>query len=295
MSKIDWPQLLQDSAAARSLERALEQGRLGHALVFVANDVTLADGAARALAQGLLGGSYNTDYAFASPENKMRQIGVDAMRGLREFLQKSTHSGRKVVHISQADRLGREGANLFLKIFEEPPEGSTIILTTSEPAALMPTLLSRAMRFRFDTTARAEASGSLASFCEHFRALLQKGADPLSEACVMHEAYQLLQQAEEDAEKQAKALAKTSEDEIPEEQLSAQVAQRQKAFKKELFSAIEREIIDFYENQPSKSFALKKALVCVERAYRLTVFNLNSAVALEAAIGGATQAFAECK
>lgn len=60
---------------------------------------------------------------------------------------------RKVFIIGDAERMvpqeGREdAANAFLKLLEEPPADTTIILTSSEPGALLPTIRSRVVSFR---------------------------------------------------------------------------------------------------------------------------------------------------
>ena len=60
---------------------------------------------------------------------------------------------RKVFIIGDAERMvPQEGAdmaaNAFLKLLEEPPSDTTIVLTTSEPGALLPTIRSRVVSVR---------------------------------------------------------------------------------------------------------------------------------------------------
>jgi DNA polymerase-3 subunit delta' len=62
-------------------------------------------------------------------------------------------SARKVLVIGDAERMvAQEGAdaaaNAFLKLLEEPPADTTIILTSSEPGALLPTVRSRVAAIR---------------------------------------------------------------------------------------------------------------------------------------------------
>src|SRR5688572_20732214 len=64
-----------------------------------------------------------------------------------------TLGSRKVFIIGDADRMvAQEGsdqaANAFLKLLEEPLPDTTVILTTSEPAALLPTIRSRVIGLR---------------------------------------------------------------------------------------------------------------------------------------------------
>jgi DNA polymerase-3 subunit delta' len=80
--------------------------------------------------------------------------GIAAARLVARFLAKRPALGRrKVVIIGDAERLvpqraNPEAANALLKALEEPPTDTTIILTTSEPGALLPTLMSRLVRVR---------------------------------------------------------------------------------------------------------------------------------------------------
>jgi DNA polymerase-3 subunit delta' len=60
---------------------------------------------------------------------------------------------RKVFVVGDADRMvpqaaNPDAANAFLKLLEEPPADTTLILTTSEPGALLPTIRSRVVAFR---------------------------------------------------------------------------------------------------------------------------------------------------
>jgi len=55
----------------------------------------------------------------------------------------------KVVILDNADVLRREAANALLKTIEEPPRDSLIILVSSQPEALLPTIRSRCQELRF--------------------------------------------------------------------------------------------------------------------------------------------------
>ena len=70
-------------------------------------------------------------------------------------------ASRKVFVVGDADRLvAQEGsdqaANAFLKLLEEPPADTTIILTSSEPGALLPTVRSRVVTVRVPPLREAE-------------------------------------------------------------------------------------------------------------------------------------------
>jgi DNA polymerase-3 subunit delta' len=68
---------------------------------------------------------------------------------------------RKVFVIGDAERMApqassTEGANAFLKLLEEPPADTTLILTSSEPGALLPTIRSRVVAVRVSPLADAD-------------------------------------------------------------------------------------------------------------------------------------------
>jgi DNA polymerase-3 subunit delta' len=56
---------------------------------------------------------------------------------------------RRVFILDRVDTMRWDLANIFLKILEEPPESSTLILLTTNPYALLPTIRSRCFQFFF--------------------------------------------------------------------------------------------------------------------------------------------------
>jgi DNA polymerase III subunit delta' len=56
---------------------------------------------------------------------------------------------RRVFILDGAETMRWDVANVFLKILEEPPSSSTLILTAPSPYALLPTIVSRCMQFHF--------------------------------------------------------------------------------------------------------------------------------------------------
>lgn len=75
-------------------------------------------------------------------------IFIGATRALvREGGRRPAMAKRRVIVVGEADRMTQggheESANAFLKLLEEPPAFTTLILTSSEPGALLPTIRSR--------------------------------------------------------------------------------------------------------------------------------------------------------
>ena len=81
---------------------------------------------------------------------KSSRILIQSIRELRKTLYlKSEPSGRKIVLIFDAHLLSvgmGEAANALLKILEEPPGNTTLILVTDHVELLLPTILSRCQR-----------------------------------------------------------------------------------------------------------------------------------------------------
>src|SRR3990172_673775 len=74
---------------------------------------------------------------------------IDAIRGLQRALRYRVESGTRVALVDGAHLMTRPTANALLKTLEEPPEGSIVVLLSSEPDSLLPTVLSRCQRINF--------------------------------------------------------------------------------------------------------------------------------------------------
>jgi DNA polymerase III gamma/tau subunit len=69
---------------------------------------------------------------------------IELTRSIKNFLsQKPFNHSNKIVIIYQADKLNNESQNAILKTLEEPGNNSYIIITTSKPSKLLPTIISR--------------------------------------------------------------------------------------------------------------------------------------------------------
>ena len=89
-------------------------------------------------------------------------ISIEAMRHLNRESQFYPYQGKiRVFIVDQADKLTQEAANSILKTLEEPPATSHIVLTTSFPELLLPTIRSRCQKFRFSRLSRDEVKSYL--------------------------------------------------------------------------------------------------------------------------------------
>ena len=95
------------------------------------------------------------DFFFIEPEKKTPAareavIAIDAIRELQRKLAFHPYEGKvKVAIIDTVDRINLQAANSFLKTLEEPPSATILILITSNPFKLLPTLISRCQMIKF--------------------------------------------------------------------------------------------------------------------------------------------------
>jgi DNA polymerase-3 subunit delta' len=77
-------------------------------------------------------------------------IKIGQMREMTEKAQYRPYDGRRRVYIlDEADRLNPQAANSILKVLEEPPETTLLLLITSKPYALLETIRSRCQMLSF--------------------------------------------------------------------------------------------------------------------------------------------------
>ena len=138
-------------AALGYLRRAHDQNRLAHAYLISGPPGSGKRDVAAELASTVNGANPGDVFSakareilVAEPESKSRRIVIEQIRELEHALQmRSTNGRRKVVIISEADRLQPQAANAFLKTLEEPPSNSLLLLLTALPEALPDTIVSR--------------------------------------------------------------------------------------------------------------------------------------------------------
>ncbi len=94
------------------------------------------------------------DLKVISPENS-KEIKINQIREIIEFFKTKSPTG-KVVIIDEAEKMNVEASNALLKTLEEPPEKSMIILISSNPSKLLPTILSRVKKIRFKPLKKEE-------------------------------------------------------------------------------------------------------------------------------------------
>jgi len=90
------------------------------------------------------------DVFIVGPEGDGGQIKVSVIRELeRAFSYKPFEGNYKVAVIDNAETMNGEAANAFLDTLEAPPSQSILILISSRPDMLLPTIRSRCQRISF--------------------------------------------------------------------------------------------------------------------------------------------------
>ena len=89
-------------------------------------------------------------------------IGIEQIRAMKkEVLLKLAGGGTRVFILAQAEEMNPAASNSLLKLLEEPPAGTILILTTSIPGRLLKTITSRCQLIRFDPLSETQIAQAL--------------------------------------------------------------------------------------------------------------------------------------
>ncbi|HMN43308.1 MAG TPA: DNA polymerase III subunit delta' [Povalibacter sp.] len=156
------------AAAIEQMKSAWEADRLPHAILLQGADglgtrqlaawlaaavlcesstVTLQHCGKCASCQLIAAGSH-PDLHWVRPEEGKQLISVDQIRddAVAKLTQTSYLQGYKVVIVDPAHQMTPQAANSLLKTLEEPTPRSVLILVTSKPSSLLPTVRSRCQK-----------------------------------------------------------------------------------------------------------------------------------------------------
>ena len=84
-------------------------------------------------------------------------IRIAQIRSLLQTLAlKPNEADRRVVILSDAEAMNAEAGNALLKVLEEPPDRTLLVLTARQPSDLLPTVVSRCQHIRFSPLGEAD-------------------------------------------------------------------------------------------------------------------------------------------
>jgi len=195
-----WPDALAGTPAVAVIERAIARHRLANSLILHGENLGTLANVAHGIADRLLNShcftagedfrldqtaspgaktqqyfppKHHPDFFALRPAGKMRQISAEVTRDLIGSIQVSPQvSHRKVAVIYEADRMNTAAANIFLKTLEEPPGSTTILLLTTRPYTLLPTIRSRCLQFRFTDSGHEALADADESTRAHWKATM---------------------------------------------------------------------------------------------------------------------------
>jgi len=152
-----------------ALRKALTQKRIGHAYLFsgiaAVGKKTLALKFAKALncekedtlhdscgecssCRKIQRGNHPDIFSVKADGQFIR---IDAIREIQEQMKcKPLEAKQRVFIIDEADKMNDQAANALLKILEEPSLSNILILITSRPFSMPPTIISRCQHIRFN-------------------------------------------------------------------------------------------------------------------------------------------------
>lgn len=164
---------------AKTLRRAVADGRLGHGLLFVGPRGTGKTSTARIVAKALNclapsegepcgtcrscvaiteGATFDVVESNAATSNRIDDVREDL---IPLIANPPTDLKRKVLILDEVHRFTNDAWDALLKWLEEPPPGIVFIFCTTDPSKIRPAVLSRLQRFDFRPIARAEIAAKL--------------------------------------------------------------------------------------------------------------------------------------
>ncbi len=159
-------QVIGQEHVTRTLQNAIERGRIHHAFLFCGGRGTGKTTTARILAKALScvnaptpqpcnscpacveitqGSSVDVQEIDAASQNRVEDI-----RDLREAIRYAPVRGKKKLYIlDEVHMLSTSAFNALLKTLEEPPPHAVFVFATTDPHKLPQTILSRVQRYDF--------------------------------------------------------------------------------------------------------------------------------------------------
>lgn len=145
----------------KDFRQLVKDEALGHAYIFYGGSLSEELKFARELANFIENRKWEIDNRLLVDalliDGTQLDLGVDVARSFSEFLYRQpVASSRRTLIVHAAGELTQQAQNAILKISEEPPAHSLIILTVQDFNVLLPPLLSRFQKVAFAENKKEE-------------------------------------------------------------------------------------------------------------------------------------------
>lgn len=140
------------TSVTTALQNALDQGKIGHAYLFIGPRGTGKTSVARIFAHAINHFDYQLEdnYLDIIEIDAASNNGVDNIRDLREKAIIAPSAGQyKIYIIDEVHMLSKSAANALLKTLEEPPAHTVFIMATTEADKIPITITSRTQLYHF--------------------------------------------------------------------------------------------------------------------------------------------------
>ena len=290
------------------LERAINSGRLHHAILLYGSSLKTLEELAKFAAKKMLetdDPAKHPDFFELRPEGKARFIKIgseservggnwapNTMRSLLHKLRQTPNAGgRKFALVYEADRMNIPTANAFLKTLEEPPADTNIFMITERPHELLDTIRSRCINLRVPCRPTEINDDAWVEWIADFHEWQKKLTLGISPAFPTDQAfigaYSLLARFDE-------MLGRMSEigddeftrnnEELDAEQLAAIEAGERRGLRKRMLSAMEEQLLAAVMEASEgrvPSIKLGRALEALEKCAGFMELNMQDTPALE--------------
>jgi DNA polymerase-3 subunit delta' len=108
------------------------------------------------------------------------RVRIGQVRALQEALRLRSHgAGRRAAVIADAEWLNQEAQNALLRLLEEPPPRTSLVLVSASPAGLLATVRSRCQRVTFPPAPETEVPAETRALLERIEAVERAGLPEL--------------------------------------------------------------------------------------------------------------------
>ena len=160
----DFRGVVGQDAIVKSLEAAVRSGKYANSYLFVGYAGCGKTTLARILARHITQGDSNSIRELDAASNN----GVEQIRAIIDDTNFAALGGRKVYILDEVHMLSQGASNALLKTLENPPEGVTFILCTTEEDKVIDTIKSRSRIFRLKRISPDLIQARLKEICEKY-------------------------------------------------------------------------------------------------------------------------------